>query len=156
MDFTVYLPKFVFKTTIMKTLAVISTLLLFEALGIFHSNEITPLLNNYIKWTQTGEEGLSSAIFGSEVELSYLDEDGDTISIPFLDYQMKIENAATSVARTMTIIDANLHENLATAYLTDDSNEGDFSLVHQLSLKKENQEWTIYAIRITYRYRPHQ
>ena len=125
-----------------------SILFFFGTIGAFKSDDIPQLLNEYIKWTQTGEPGLSKVIFDTAVNLTYQAGEDEFTSTSFYEYLSKIENAATSVPRSMAVTHFSLFGNKATAYLTDHSGEGDFSLVHILSLGKKENEWRIYAIKI--------
>jgi len=131
----------------MKILAM-SILFFFGTLGAFQSNAVPQLLDEYIKWTQTGEPDLSKSIFEAKVDLTYQDGEGACISAPFYEYLTKVENAATSVPRSMAVTHVNLFGNKARAYLTDHSGESDFSLVHILKLRKRENEWRIHAIKI--------
>jgi len=131
----------------MKVLA-ISILSFFGAFGVSQFNEVNLLLDQYMEWTQTGESDLGKALFDAEVELTYQTGEEEMLSAPFNEYRSKVESAATSVARTMAVIDFSHSGNKAKAYLTDQSDEGDFSLVHRLELRKRGSEWSIYAISI--------
>ena len=125
-----------------------SILFFFGAFGGFKSDDVPQLLDEYIKWTQTGQPDLSKIIFDAEVGLTYQAGEGELTSTPFYEYLSKVENAATSVPRSMAVTHFNLFGNKATAYLTDHSGEGDFSLVHILNVRKRENEWRIYAIKI--------
>ena len=126
----------------------IPTLFLLLSFGAFPSVEVTQLLNHYIIWTQTGASNLAQVIFTEQVDLTYQHEAGKCTSTPFHEYVIKIENAARSVSRTMVVKHVDHSDNKATAYLSDDSKAGDFSLTHRLQLRKRQKEWKIYAIKI--------
>lgn len=116
--------------------------------GVPHSNEVSQILDRYIQWTQTGQPHLSNLIFDADVDLTYQAREGEFESTPFPEYASKTESAATSVPRSMTVVDFSISGNRATAYVRDVSMDGDFSLVHQLRLKKKKNEWRITAIKI--------
>lgn len=124
------------------------SLFFFGTLGAFKSDDVPQLLDQYIKWTQTGEPDLSKTIFEAEVGLTYQAGKGESTSTPFYEYLIKVEKAATSVPRSMAVTDVNLFENKARAYLTDHSADGDFALVHILNVRKRENKWRIHAIKI--------
>lgn len=126
----------------------LSILFFFGSFGGFNSDDVPQVLEEYIKWTQTGETDLSKAIFDSKVGLTYQTGEGEFTSTSFCEYLSKVESAATSVSRSMAVTHFNLFGNKATAYLTDHSGEGDFSLVHILNLRKRESAWRIHAIKI--------
>ena len=124
----------------------IPTLFLLLPFGAFPSGEVSQLLNHYIIWTQTGASNLAQVIFTKQVDLTYQHGADKCTSSPFIEYVSKIENAARSVSRTMVVKHVDHSEHKVTAYLTDDSKAGDFSLTHILQLRKRQKEW-IYSSR---------
>jgi hypothetical protein len=125
-----------------------SILFFFGIFGVSNSNDVPQILDEYIKWTKTGETYLSNIIFDIKVDLTYQVSEGEFESTPFYEYLGKVEIGATSVPRSMAVTHFNLAGNHAIAYLTDISIDGDFSLVHILSLRKKKNEWRINAIKI--------
>ncbi len=125
-----------------------SIIYLFGILGGPNSNDVRQILDGYIHWTQTGKAHVSNVIFEEKVDFTYQVAGDEFESTPFSEYQSKVESAATSVPRTMAVTHFNLSGNKATAYLTDVSTEGDFSLVHVLCLRKRKNEWRINAVKI--------
>ncbi len=121
---------------------------LFPVLSPFKLSEIPPLLEEYITWTQTGDSNISNIIFTSTVDLTYQDGSGECVSTPFQVYLSKVESAARSAPRSMTVSRFHHFGNRATAYLTDQSKEGDFSLTHLVRLRKRQKQWRIHAIKI--------
>lgn len=132
----------------MKLLAA-SILVIYGILAVSNSNDVPQILDAYMEWTQTGKTCLSNAIFDANVDLTYQVGAGEFESAPFLEYLDKVEHAATSVPRSMAVVQFRIFGNKAMASLTDVSVDGDFSLVHQLSLRKKKDDWRIKAIKIT-------
>ncbi len=120
----------------------------FGTFGTLKSDGVLRLLVDYIKWTQTGDTELSQTIFEAEVDLTFQKGIGECTVSAFPEYQGKVEDAATSISRSMDVTHFGLSGNRATAYLTDLSGEGDFSLLHILNLRKRENKWRISAIKI--------
>ena len=125
-----------------------SILFLFGLQNESNSHSAPQILDEYISWTQTGKTRLNAPIFGAKVNLTFQFGEGKLESSSFYEYQNKIEAAATSVSRSMEVSRFNLSGKTATAYISDISGEGDFSLVHILSLRKNGKRWRIKAIKV--------
>ncbi len=134
----------------MKTLAV--SLILLSALnGSSHDPEISATLKDYIRWTTTGQCDAYSRIFSNPVKLSYLDETNEFKDVLFEEYAENIKNAANTIPRSMNIKSLNIKDNVAKVIITDCSPDYSFSLVHVLSLVKNNDSWKINSIQIASR-----
>ncbi len=131
----------------MKTLAV-SLILLLALNGSSHNPEISATLKNYIKWTTTGQCDACHRIFSKQVKLSYLDETNEFKVVSFEEYMENIKNAANTIPRSINIKSLNISDNVAKAVITDCSQDYSFSLVHVLSLVKDNDSWKINSILI--------
>jgi len=121
-----------------------------EVVQAVHPNEVTQLIDHYIRWTQSGEADAGSLVFADHVELTYQTENGTFDTTSFEEYRQLLERAATSVPRSMNVLHVNVTGKRAKACVHDQSGEGDFSLVHHLELRRENHKWKMYAIQISH------
>lgn len=121
---------------------------LLQSFAPTQASEVQSLVSAYMEWTQSGQADLSKRIFAKQVDLSYQRKEGEFVALPFTDYQTKIESAAASVRRTMTIAELELQDDWASAHLSDLSDEGDFSAMHILDLQQLDHQWRVRAIRI--------
>lgn len=125
-----------------------SILFIYGIFSLSNSKDVPQILEKYMEWTQTGKTCLGNSIFDAKVNLTYQVRAGEFESTPFHEYLSKVEHAAASVTRSMAVAQLRVFGNKATAYLSDVSLEGDFTLIHQLSLRKRKYDWRIKAIKI--------
>lgn len=107
--------------------------------------EVKEVLRSYIQWTSTGK---SERVFFDENTLLTCPGVNRNENELFKDYKVKIENAASSIAREMSIKSIQVKGGIAKAEIEDCSEAHYFSLVHHVTLKNTNDQWKIDSIKI--------
>lgn len=115
-----------------------------------NSSTVPQVLNEYIQWTTTGQMDPGRELFDRQVNLTCEVEPGKFAAVPFDKYRRNLADGAVSAPRSMAVLAFERSGSEATARLSDLSEEGDFSLVHVLRLRKRSAGWRIYAIRILF------
>ena len=121
-------------------------LMLLPGLISTSEKEVYDVLKAYIAWTTTGicEE---ETLFDDTVGLSFQAVGGEN-AVDFSDYREKVEGAARAVSRNMGIHHVKVENDIATAQITDCSQEHHFDLIHQVTLHQVRRTWKIQSIRI--------
>ncbi|MEM9327793.1 MAG: hypothetical protein AAGA85_19140 [Bacteroidota bacterium] len=104
------------------------------------------VLNGYISWTTTGHCELQ--LFDERTRFIFPGADHETGRTLFMDYGSKIEGAARSIVREMSVVQVRVLTDLVEAEIIDRSHEHSFSLIHRLTLRRAHGTWRIQEIRI--------